>query len=110
MSKDTPGELVDVMRTLREHAQFLKELGVEQVALDSSAESGTSAASVPQATAAAPAKLRADTPPAFASATREAVSPKSEPQQAEALFQGMTPAEPALTTSETLEQIWTDIG
>jgi DNA polymerase len=110
MSNDTTGELVDVLRNLREHAQFLKELGVEQVALDSSVESGAIPASISQATAPAPAKIPADTRPAFASAKREAVPPKTAPQQTEALFHTTTPAEPALTTSETLEQIWTDIG
>jgi len=109
MSNDTTGELVDVLRNLREHAQFLKELGVEQVALDSSVESGTFPASVPQATAPAPAKIPADTRPAFPSAKREAVSPKTA-QQTEALFHTTTLAEPALTASETLEQIWADIG
>src|SRR4051812_12418296 len=110
MSNDTTGELVEVLRNLREHAQFLKELGVEQVAVDSSVEPATSPASVPQTTAAAPAKIPADTRPPFASAKREAVSPKTAPQQTEVIFQSMTPAEPASTTSETLEQIWTDIG
>ena len=102
MSNDTTGELVDVLRNLREHAQFLKELGVEQVALDSSVESGAIPASISQATAPAPAKIPADTRPAFASAKREAVPPKTAPQQTEALFHTTTPAEPALTTSETL--------
>jgi len=108
MSNDTTGELVDVLRNLREQAQFLKELGVEQVALDSSVESGASPASIPQATAAAPAKTAADTRPAFARVKRE--TPKTAPQQTEALFHTTALAEPALTASETLEQIWTDIG
>jgi DNA polymerase len=109
MSNDTTGELVDVLRNLREHAQFLKELGVEHVALDPSVESGAAPASISQATPPAPAKIPADTSPSFASAKREAVSPKSAPQ-IEALFNTTTPAQPAVTSSETLEQIWTDIG
>lgn len=110
MPNDTTGELVDVLRNLREHAQFLKELGVEQVALDSSVESGASPASIPQATAAAPAKIPADTLPAFAPAKHEAVSAKTAPRQAEALFDTTTSPESVVTSSETLEQIWTDIG
>src|SRR5436309_3029010 len=109
MPNDTTGELVDVLRNLREHAQFLKELGVEQVALDSAAESGAFPASAAQATAPALAKISADARPAFTSAKREAVSPQTAPQT-DALFHTRTPAEPALTKSETLEQIWTDIG
>ena len=108
MSNDTTGELVDVLRNLREQAQYLKELGVDQIALDSSIETKGLPVSIPQATAAAPAKIPADKPPAFELPQRQAMPPKNGP---ESLFGEMTPAAPALaTSSETLEQIWTDIG
>src|ERR1041385_5421198 len=109
MSNDTTAELANVLHNLREHAQFLKELGVEHIALGSSLD--PAALPAPAATADSPAKLPAARPPAFNLSNRQAAPSKSAPQPAESLFNTTTPAEPASATPiETLEQIWTDIG
>src|SRR6185503_1455951 len=102
---DTPAEeLIGVLRNLREHARFAGELGVEHLSIDSpddiSATLATAAASSIQPTL-----------------STKAISVPSRPaapdviQPSESLFEDFAPAQTALSkSSETLEQIWADIG
>lgn len=110
MSNDTTDQLVDVLRDLREHTTFLKELGVENISLESSAEAGTSTNLISQA-AAAPARVTPHAGSGVELSKRQAPSPSGPAEPGQSLFGEMTPATPALAGSnETLEQIWSDIG
>src|SRR5690242_5612034 len=107
MSNDPKDELVEALRNLRDHAQFLKELGVEHIALDSSTALAPLPAVTAQATATAPAKIPADTRRAFESPTLQPVPPKPTGREREPLFSPATPSAPALSPStETLDEIW----
>jgi DNA polymerase len=108
MPQETTDELIDVLRNLREHTNFLGELGVENVGLDSPSNVGAplpnSVASVP-ARAAAPAAERS----ALAIPHRATTAPAA--QSSSTLFGELAEVEPATPKStETLEQIWADIG
>ena len=103
MPNDNTGELADVLSNLREHAKFLKELGVETIALESSPEPRNLLSPVLQA-ATAPARVALE-PPVPQMPARGA-RPHTE-----SMFGEMNSAAPALATSnETLEQIWNEIG
>jgi DNA polymerase len=107
MPNETTDELVDVLHKMREHAKFLGELGVENIAL-------ASPSSVTEtATPVMPATTRA-TVPKTGPRTLEAPppSPTATPAQPGAsLFARSANAEAAIPKSaETLEQIWADIG
>ena len=102
---DTPAEeLIEVLRNLREHARFAGELGVEHLSIDSpddiSATLATAAASSIQPTL--------STKP-ISVPSRPAATDVIQPS--ESLFEDFAPAQTTLaTSSETLEQIWADIG
>src|ERR1044072_7206726 len=109
MSDQTNDELTDVLRNLREHAKFMRELGVEEVSLfaenDQSPTMGIEAAASP---AVAATRKMVETP--VPEVARPAAVPNDVPS-ASSLFSGLTVSEPALSKStETLEQIWADIG
>ncbi|HBB96059.1 MAG TPA: hypothetical protein DC054_11775 [Blastocatellia bacterium] len=104
-------ELIGLLRDSREQASFLGELGVENIALGSS--STQNAAAPPAITAAAEAAIRMAPPanqqPAL-QVPRRQTSPASPPS-ADSLFSEAATTAPSLAkSSETLEQIWTDIG
>jgi len=102
---DTPAEeLIEVLRNLREHARFAGELGVEHLSIDSpddiSATLATAAASSIQPTL--------STKP-ISVPSRPAATDVIQPS--ESLFEDFAPAQTTLAkSSETLEQIWADIG
>ena len=104
-------ELIELLRDSREQARFLGELGVENIALSSS--SAQNAAAPPAITSAAGATARmpstANPQPAL-EVPRRQTSPASPPS-ADSLFTVAATTAPSLAkSSETLEQIWTDIG
>ncbi|HYX30620.1 MAG TPA: uracil-DNA glycosylase [Pyrinomonadaceae bacterium] len=110
MSNDANSELLEVLRNMREQTKFLRELSIEHLALDSWPQAETFSAPVHRVAAPTPAKTSTQEHPP-SQPTREFVSPTSALRQVESLFGEMTLAEPALPeSSETLEQIWTDIG
>lgn len=107
MAETTADELTEVLRNLREHAKFMGELGVENLSLDSADDVSTTI-----------------TPASFTTQTSVATKPISTPElemppaaitpavvEPPSLFGESPTSEPALAnSSETLEQIWTDIG
>ena len=104
-------ELIGLLRESREQARFLGELGVENIALGSL--SAQNAAAPPAITGAAEAAARmpriANPQPAL-EVPRHQTTPSSPPS-ADSLFSEAAPTAPSLAkSSETLEQIWTDIG
>jgi DNA polymerase len=109
MSNDTTTELADVLGNLREQAKYLKELGVEHIALESSPEARTFSA--PVATAAAPVKIPAEARSAFEPTKPQVLPAKGSTPRTESMFGEMKSVATTLAISdETLEQIWTDIG
>jgi uracil-DNA glycosylase len=107
MPNDTNSELVEVLGNLREHAKFLKELGVEHLALESSPEARTFSIPVVAAAAPAPVQIAAEPQPS----KPHALPAKSSAPRTASMFAKIKSVEPALATSnETLDQIWTEIG
>ena len=104
-------ELIGLLRDSREQARFLGELGVENIVLGSS--SVQNAAAAPAITGAAEAAARmppTDNPQPALEVPRRQTSPASPPS-ADSLFGEAATTAPSLAkSSETLEQIWTDIG
>ena len=110
MPQETTDELVDVLRKLREHTNFLDELGVESIGenigenigLDSPGE-----VSVPLSTAPPPPLTLATE-----KRTREVPRPTAvAAASGNSLFGDVANSEPAPAKStETLELIWSDIG
>jgi len=100
-------ELIEMLRDSREQARFLGELGVENIALDSS--NSQNVAAPPAITTPARAPLRFDSRRPSEVSHRQ-ISP-ANPPPADSLFVELAAAAPSLPkSSETLEQIWTDIG
>ena len=104
MAQDITTELIEVLHDAREHAKFLRELGVENLSFDLAGEPISIAkpetqhgpiVSAPRTVSEVPVRKAITTPK----------------PQAESLFGDQTPAvvSPARPT-ETLEQIWQDIG
>ncbi len=109
MSDQANDELTDVLRNLREHAKFMRELGVEEVSLFAeNDQTPTTEIEAVAATAVAAAAKRLQTP------VREVARPAAAPndaQPASSLFAEPTVSGTVLAkSSETLEQIWADIG
>jgi len=106
MPRETNDELVDVLRNLREHAKFLGELGIESVDLDSLRIANVSS---PVSAARAPAP----TPNRVVEA-RPLESPRAPTpvpvKSGAALFEAANSAPALAKSTETLEQIWSDIG
>jgi len=119
MSSDsTVNEISELLGSLREHAQYLGELGAETVELFEGRIDESSIASVsmsvvtgsPDYKAAAAVSPKRTTPPdEFSTTGTRTAAIKSAPQ--DTLFGDLRPHEPSLIqSSETLEVIWRDIG
>jgi len=112
MPQDTIAkELIELLRNSREQAKFLGELGVENVALDSSTDQNAVAPAAITSTAPTAARVAPSANPQPAlQAPRRKTNPAS-PSPANSLFGEFAMTAPALAKSnETLEQIWLDIG
>lgn len=106
MPQDITIELIEVLHDARERAKFLRELGVENVSFDLASE--------PVSTAEPEAQSRpivSPPRPLLEVPARRGITTSKPAGQAESLFGDQTPAavSPA-RSSETLEQIWQDIG
>src|ERR1043166_851921 len=108
MPQETTDELIDVLRNLREHTNFLGELGVENVGLDSPMNVG---ARLPNSVASVPAPAAAPAAAGSAPAIPHRATTAPAAQSSSTLFGELAEVEPATPKStETLEQIWADIG
>jgi DNA polymerase len=107
MSQDIATELIEVLRSAREQAKFLRELGVENLSLELITEPELIASSgmnraLPDVTPSGPALDFA--------APRVISTPKTA-QPAPSMFGDPATSGPlSAESSETLEQIWRDIG
>lgn len=119
MSSDsTVNEISELLASLREHAQYLGELGAESVELvegrvDESSIVSASMSVVngsPNYEPTAPVGPKTPKPPDENPTIKTGVAAiKSEPQ--DTLFGDLRPPEPSLThSSEALEDVWRDIG
>jgi len=120
-SEPTRAELLSVIREMREHIEYLQELGVEQCA-DPLARQNADAIEITAAVrpVAAPAIAAAKTPQSPATRTAPAQTPprpvsSSQPAarspMIESLFGELLPKDDRLPESdETFEQIWNDVG
>jgi len=107
----TKEELLELLRDSREQARFLGELGVENIALDSVSNQNAAVRPATTIPATAPARppLQVDSQPPAQPPRREIRS--ASPPSADSLFVELATTTPSLAkSSETLEQIWTDIG
>ena len=104
-------ELIGLLRDSREQAKFLGELGVENIALGSSSDQNAAATPAIPSAAAAPARIPAiaNSQPAL-EVPRRKTSPASPPAADSLFIEAATTAPSLAKSSETLEQIWTDIG
>lgn len=104
-------ELIGLLRESREQARFLGELGVENIALgSSSAQNAAAPPAIRRAAEAAARVLPTANQQAALEVPRRPTSPASPPS-ADSLFSEAATTAPALAkSSETLEQIWTEIG
>ena len=106
MSEDITTELIEVLHHAREHAKFLRELGVENLALNFASEPDFS---IKPEIDQAPVPL-SHLPAVVAAPSRKAVI-TSRAGADESLFGELgAPALAAAGSSESLEQIWHDIG
>ena len=104
MSQNIKNELIEVLRSMREHARVLGELGIENVALDSS----EAAACEPLRTSAQAVAPAPSLPSRALDLSRTA---DEDAQPAVSLFRDVARAVNSLPPSnESLEQIWADIG
>ena len=116
MSSDsTANEISELLGSLREHTKFLSELGAEhvEVAEDPVRESSAAVSVVtraPNYEAAADANLKTISPPDEFPTMKTRTAPiESAPD--DTLFGDLRPPEPSLLqSSETLEDVWRDIG
>jgi DNA polymerase len=106
MSQDITNELIEVLHSAREHARFLRELGVESLSLNLASEPDSIAS--PEMDRMAPVisapRPALDTPP------RKAIPATRTVQSGASFFDNPAVASSAATSGETLEQIWQDIG
>jgi len=110
MSQDSTNEVIEVLRSLRERARFLSELGVEHIAIDASkaVDPLTPGANV---TGRAGSTNAIGEPATLETTHRKVAASKLPAPPAESLFGELAPASVSVTKSnETLEQIWADIG
>lgn len=116
MNSNSPSdELLELLRESKEQAQFLDELGVETIALDTQVETADPAALFARAAAAPPPALRPKPLPAAPPRQSETQPIKATPafgsSPVETLFSDIGPASSAFApSSESLEEIWQDIG
>jgi DNA polymerase len=107
MSQDIATELIEVLRSAREQAKFLRELGVENLSLDLASEPEPIAR--PELERAAP--VVSPPRPALEAAPRKAIPTAGMAQPAVSMFGDLTEAAPLHAKSgENLEEIWRDIG
>ena len=110
-TESTASELQSLLAQTREHLTYLQELGVTGAAIAPTASSTPSP--TPKASASIPVKpsssIYRNLPVAAAPLQRE---PRKEPAlPQETLFGDLLPAAPVIEkSSETLEQIWSDVG
>ena len=112
-SDQTKAELIELLNQSREHTRFLKELGVETIALSSAVAAKQSIVIPPNGSSATPSPPQPQAipqPRRFETARPEvAAAATSRPQ--DSLFGDATPPQSSLAaSSETLEEIWRDIG
>lgn len=100
-------QLAELLEQSREYAKYSAELGIETVTMT---EVISEADAEPVMTATSPrAAMPTEQSPSSAATQAQPLIPT--PPLSDALFADLTPAEPPLTTStETLEDIWRDIG
>jgi uracil-DNA glycosylase len=108
MSQDITTELLEVLHNAREHAKFLRELGVENISLDFASETEPVSVTEPEVhRGPVTSPLRG----AVAAPLRTGTANTGTAGPAESLFGD--PAAATLTaakSTETVEQIWQDIG
>jgi DNA polymerase len=103
-------ELIELLRNSREQARFLAELGVENIALASSTDEDAARPAALSGSDPTARVMPSHTPQAVLQPLRRGANPAS-PLPANSLFGEVAGAAPALAkSSETLEQIWRDIG
>jgi DNA polymerase len=103
MPSETNDELVEVLRDVREHAKYLGELGVESIGLDSQNSTAPTTAAARSRTAIPATDTRTPAAPRRTSTALPAQSPPAS-------FAGADAKPPLAKSTETLEQIWADIG
>jgi len=103
-TSSTKDQLLDLLKQSREYAKYSAELGIETTELSESHAAGTETS-----TNEAKSTLLARPPAPTVSASSRSTSAQAVPT--DLLFNELAPSEPALLTSdETLEAIWQDIG
>jgi DNA polymerase len=106
MSRDITNELIEVLHSVREHARFLRELGVEGLSLNLASEPASIANPEMDRTASAISAAR----PALETPPRKTIPATRTVQPGASFFGNPAVAPSAATSRETLEQIWQDIG
>jgi uracil-DNA glycosylase len=108
MSQDIATELLEVLHNAREHAKFLRELGVENLSLDFVSEPEPVSVTKPEVHR---GPVISASRGAVAAPLRTGTANTSTARPAELLFgDPAAPTLPAAKSTETLEQIWRDIG
>jgi len=113
MADNIANELIEALRAAREHVSFLDELGVETISIDPIDHAAVIAQTSPGRSIATVTRTANEvTPqPAPALPRREIATSAQANQSAGSLFGELSPAAGTLAkSSETLEQIWADIG
>ena len=113
MPDTTADELTDILRSLRERARFMSELGVENLTLDLTRDPNLQPAVNIDETVlfSRPASAATNRLPTPRTETPSLPITSTTAEPAQSLFRESPKAQPALAkSSETLEQIWTDIG
>jgi len=107
MSQDITNELIEVLHNAREHAKFLRELGVENLALNFG--SGPDLTIKPEI--GRPPVPLSPMRPVVEATSRKALNTSRPAGSGESLFGELgAPALAAARSSESLEQIWHEIG
>jgi DNA polymerase len=108
-------EVLELLEESREQARYLGELGVDAIALNDQVEQPNLSSSASVAPAPTPGKQ--EIPPRVVPPSRswpQPVGPDSaisqQPAPAASLFGDFSPAETVRKASETMEDIWRDIG
>ena len=116
MTSDQTKELSELLQQTREYVRYFGELGAETIGaeptLNSSAPRGPSSTKFEQpveVATALPAAVPAQAKPALFARTRPAPAPVSAPSP-ESLFGEFAPAPKLPPSTETLADIWSDIG
>src|SRR5690348_2494711 len=103
MPQETKDELIDVLHNLREHTNFLGELGVDNIGLDSPSDVS---APLHASVVSAPTRAVAPTADTLALSVPRRATTAASAQSSTSLFGESADAAPAVPKStETLEQI-----